>query len=71
MTSHTDLRFQESFDNIEGWHGEINRYCSPSVVVSVVATKTDLPVHVKPSVAQAYAKDNGTLFAETSAKVRF
>eukprot|EP00045_Choanoeca_perplexa_P004590 m.39274 g.39274 ORF g.39274 m.39274 type:complete len:206 (-) comp12656_c2_seq1:476-1093(-) len=58
----------DSFENIEGWHGEIQRYCSPAVVVSLVATKTDLAIQVKPSDAKAYAKEHSTLIAETSAK---
>ena len=48
----------------------MQRYCSAAAVVSLVATKADLPIVVKPEKAKAYAKEHSTLVAETSAKVR-
>eukprot|EP00730_Choanoeca_flexa_P012029 TRINITY_DN3057_c0_g1_i2.p1 TRINITY_DN3057_c0_g1~~TRINITY_DN3057_c0_g1_i2.p1 ORF type:complete len:203 (+),score=25.34 TRINITY_DN3057_c0_g1_i2:132-740(+) len=56
-----------SFENVDGWYGEVNRYCAPSVVVALVGTRQDLPVQVRRE-ARQYARDNRMLTAETSAK---
>jgi small GTP-binding protein len=63
-----DVSNEQSFVNLEKWLAELRENTDPNVVVTLVGTKADLSNQraVAPERAQAYAKANGLLYAETS-----
>lgn len=61
-----------SFQNLESWNNEVNKFCSSTVVRMVVATKCDLSEQdrqVTEEEAQSYAASISASYVETSAKL--
>ena len=65
-----DITDHSSFENIENWLDKVKVNCPPNVVTMLVGNKCDLESdrQVSREEAEAYAKSNGMLFTETSAK---
>jgi GTPase SAR1 family protein len=65
-----DITSIESFERAQAWVKELQRQGSPNIVVALAGNKLDRQEarQVETTNAQAYAKDNGILFMETSAK---
>jgi len=63
---------QESFDHVEKWLGEVNRYVTnKSVPRVIVGNKADLDQHtISTEQGQALATSKGLRFLETSAKTQ-
>ncbi|CAK0861332.1 unnamed protein product [Prorocentrum cordatum] len=63
-----DLASDGSFSNVDKWLAELRENTDPNVVVALVGTKADLRDRreVPLERAQAYAKDNGLIYMETS-----
>mmetsp|Transcript_39981 Transcript_39981/g.124581 ORF Transcript_39981/g.124581 Transcript_39981/m.124581 type:complete len:217 (+) Transcript_39981:36-686(+) len=63
-----DISNEHSFQSLDKWLAELRENTDPNVVVALVGTKVDLGHRraVPPERAQAYAKSNGLLYAETS-----
>ena len=65
------LNNRTSFDNLQSWNNEVNKYCSQDIVRMVVATKCDLDEEqreVTEEDAEGYAASIGASYVETSAK---
>merc|ERR1712010_403571 len=65
-----DITNAESFARAKSWVKELQRQGSPNIVIALAGNKCDLASKrkVEASEASEYAKDNGLLFMETSAK---
>jgi len=63
-----DQASQKSFQNVQYWLLEIEKYGDAGVRIVVVANKTDLAPEVDTSVGKAYAEGKGLPFVETSAR---
>mmetsp|Transcript_13614 Transcript_13614/g.30027 ORF Transcript_13614/g.30027 Transcript_13614/m.30027 type:complete len:116 (-) Transcript_13614:39-386(-) len=64
-----DVTSQESFDHVNDWLSEVNRYASEGTCKLLVGNKSDRDDKaVKPEDAKAFADDLGIAFLETSAK---
>jgi small GTP-binding protein len=65
-----DITSIESFERAQSWVKELQRQGSPNIVVALAGNKLDRQEarQVEATTAQAYAKENGILFMETSAK---
>lgn len=65
-----DITSIESFERAQAWVKELQRQGSPNIVVALAGNKLDRQEarQVETTNAQAYAKENGILFMETSAK---
>jgi Ras-related protein Rab-1A len=64
-----DVSNQESFDHVNDWLGEVNRYASEGTCKLLVGNKSDKPDKVvSTEKAKAYAATLGIPFLETSAK---
>lgn len=63
-----DVSSQTSFRNLDKWLSELRENTDPTVVVAVVGTKVDLEAErvVSSQAGQAYARQNGLLYMETS-----
>mmetsp|Transcript_4647 Transcript_4647/g.14979 ORF Transcript_4647/g.14979 Transcript_4647/m.14979 type:complete len:219 (-) Transcript_4647:129-785(-) len=63
-----DISNERSFQSLDKWLAELRENTDPNVVVALVGTKVDLAHKrvVAPERAQAYAKNNGLLYMETS-----
>ena len=61
----------ESFDHVEEWLQEVNRYSSDQTVKLLVGNKNDLEVVVDSEAARAKAERLGMTYVETSAKSAF
>jgi small GTP-binding protein len=70
-----DLTNPSSFENIPNWIEQINKYSQqePQIPIILVGNKTDLKDERKVDIekAKSYAKQNGLLYSETSAKDGF
>ncbi|PSS20877.1 Ras-related protein [Actinidia chinensis var. chinensis] len=65
-----DISSMDSFERAKKWVQELQRQGNPNLVTSLVANKADLETkrQVDNEVGEQYAKENGLLFFETSAK---
>lgn len=65
-----DVTNRASFNHLGEWLQEIREFGSPEVVVIVVGNKTDLEHQrgVSREEGETFARDNGLVFIETSAK---
>ncbi len=65
-----DITDHESFNCAKTWIEELQRQGSADIVIAIAGNKVDLDSkrEVYSSDAQAYAKENGCIFFETSAK---
>jgi len=65
-----DTTSEGSFQNVDRWLGEIDRYASENVVKVLVGTKCDMVIErqVAPATAQSLADDHGLAYFETSSK---
>ena len=65
-----DVTSQESFDGAKRWIAELKSLHAAQVIVALAGNKVDLEAsrQVSKDVAAAYARDQGILFLETSAK---
>ncbi len=65
-----DITSIESFERAQQWVKELQRQGSPNIVVALAGNKLDRAEarQVDIATAQAYAKENGILWMETSAK---
>merc|ERR1711968_207340 len=66
-----DITNADSFARAKSWVKELQRQGSPNIVIALAGNKCDLAAtkrKVEAQEAQEYAKDNGLLFMETSAK---
>jgi len=63
-----DISNEHSFYNLDKWLAEIRDNTDPNVVIALVGTKVDLSQRraIPAEKAQAYAKNNGLLYLETS-----
>ena len=61
---------QDSFSRAKSWVKELQRQGSPNIVIALAGNKCDRASErkIESSEASEYAKDNGLLFMETSAK---
>ncbi|KIR26278.1 rab family protein [Cryptococcus deuterogattii 99/473] len=61
---------QTSFEKAKSWVRELQRQADPSIVIMLVGNKTDMDSQRKTSreIGEQYAKEEGLLFAEASAK---
>ena len=66
-----DRTSQESFEHVEEWLQEVNRYASDQTVKLLVGNKNDLETVVDSEVARAKAERLGMTYVETSAKSAF
>lgn len=64
-----DLTKRDSFDTLPEWHKTIVDSCDPSVVISLVGSRCDLPNRaVSYEEARQYAEKNNFNYLEVSAK---
>lgn len=65
-----DLTSKDSFERAKKWVQELQRQGNPNLVMVLVANKADLEAKrtVENEDGEQYAKENGLLFFETSAK---
>ena len=65
-----DVTDPESFKSIEMWLGEVSKHAGPNAVKLLIGNKCDMEEDRKVSKAQgeAYAREKGFKFLETSAK---
>merc|ERR1712065_84925 len=65
-----DITSIESFERAQSWVKELQRQGNPNIVVALAGTKLDRAEarQVDIATAQSYAKENGILWLETSAK---
>ncbi|KAA8534993.1 hypothetical protein F0562_029996 [Nyssa sinensis] len=65
-----DISSMDSFERAKKWVQELLRQGNPKLVMVLVANKADLETkrEVENEVGEQYAKENGLLFFETSAK---
>mmetsp|Transcript_24290 Transcript_24290/g.26984 ORF Transcript_24290/g.26984 Transcript_24290/m.26984 type:complete len:201 (+) Transcript_24290:25-627(+) len=63
-----DVTNENSFEHVESWLEEIEKYCSGSVQKLLVGNKSDLPKAVPTATAEGFANERDVLFMETSAK---
>merc|ERR1711991_513282 len=65
-----DITSIESFERAQAWVKELQRQGNPNIVVALAGNKLDRAEarQVDIATAQAYAKENGILWMETSAK---
>ena len=65
-----DITSIESFERAQAWVKELQRQGNPNIVVALVGNKVDRAEarQVDQTTAQSYAKENGILWMETSAK---
>lgn len=66
-----DRTSQESFDHVEEWLQEVNRYASDQTVKLLVGNKNDLDTVIDSESAKAKAERLGMTYVETSAKSAF
>lgn len=59
---------EQSFDNLETWRKEVERYSPTGVPIIIVGNKIDLPRKVPTSKGQAYADKFNFPFFEVSCK---
>lgn len=61
---------ETSFEKAKSWVRELQRQADPSIVIMLVGNKTDMDSQRKTSreIGEQYAKEEGLLFAEASAK---
>ena len=61
---------QESFERAKAWVTELQRQGNPNIVIALAGNKTDLSIKrkVQAEDAEAYTKEAGIMFMETSAK---
>ncbi|KIL85834.1 rab other [Fusarium avenaceum] len=64
-----DVTSRESFENAARWLGEVRDHAEPDTVTMLVGNKTDLKNRrvVKTEEGRKFARENKTLFVETSA----
>ena len=63
------MKWQESFEALDSWLFEVEKNATPGVMKMVIANKSDLDTkEVSKEMGEEYAKKNGLLFMETSAK---
>jgi small GTP-binding protein len=65
-----DITSQDSFEGAKRWISELKSMHTPDVVIALAGNKVDMESSrvVETDVAAQYARDNGVLFMETSAK---
>eukprot|EP00754_Rhynchopus_humris_P018341 Rhum_TRINITY_DN14599_c4_g3::Rhum_TRINITY_DN14599_c4_g3_i1::g.102067::m.102067 len=65
-----DITNQQSFDNIGIWLQELRAHVQPSAVITLIGNKCDLEAkrQVSKEEGEKFAKENGLVFMETSAK---
>lgn len=64
-----DVSSQDSFDNVQDWLTEVNRFSSADTVKALVGNKSDRPDKaVSTEAGTKYAKEHNMPFLETSAK---
>jgi Ras-related protein Rab-5C len=65
-----DVTNRESFEGAKSWVSELQRRGDPNVIIALAGNKTDLKEHrlVSAEEATAYAKANGIIYMDTSAK---
>ncbi len=63
-----DVNNPISFENLDGWIKELEENIGQRIPVLMVGNKIDLERNVKSEEAKAYAKKNGFLYSECSAK---
>ena len=61
---------EASFEKAKSWVRDLRRQADPSLIVLLVGNKADMEAQrqVPRELAEAYAKEEGLLFAEASAK---
>ena len=61
---------EASFEKAKSWVRDLRRQADPSLIVLLVGNKADMEAQrqVPREMAEAYAKEEGLLFAEASAK---
>jgi Ras-related protein Rab-1A len=67
---HKDITNLESFESIQQWYKEIDRYASDNISKMLIGNKSDLAANraVDAAVAKVYADSQEMKFMETSAK---
>ncbi|KAF8820946.1 Rab 5 [Cardiosporidium cionae] len=65
-----DITSKFSFDKSKSWISEVYAIQDPNIVIALTGNKDDLEAEreVDPEVAREFARENGILFMETSAK---
>lgn len=64
-----DVSRRETFNHLAQWIEDVRRYADSKMVIMLVGNKSDLPRHeVTYEDGAQFAKDNGLMFIETSAK---
>ena len=65
-----DITSEESFERAKAWVSELQRQGNPNIVIALAGNKTDLSIKrkVQAEDAEAYTKEAGIMFMETSAK---
>ena len=65
-----DTTRRESFVHLSRWLAEAQQYARPNITITLVGNKADITHkrQVQRSEGEAFAKENGLLFLETSAK---
>ena len=64
-----DISRKESFEKVSIWLDECRKYSNPNTTIMLIGNKCDLPERqVSKEEGEAFAKANGLLFLETSAR---
>lgn len=64
-----DVTNRDSFDKCQSWVQELNEKANPNIIITIVGNKIDLDGHqVSKEEAEDYAKKNGLVYYEASAK---
>mmetsp|Transcript_16451 Transcript_16451/g.36210 ORF Transcript_16451/g.36210 Transcript_16451/m.36210 type:complete len:229 (+) Transcript_16451:192-878(+) len=64
-----DVSRRSSFEHLDSWLQDLRRYTDEGTVIALVGNKSDLAEReVSPAEGEAYARCNGLLFCEASAK---
>uniref|UniRef100_A0A6B2G1N5 Ras-related protein Rab-2B (Trinotate prediction) n=1 Tax=Myxobolus squamalis TaxID=59785 RepID=A0A6B2G1N5_MYXSQ len=65
-----DITRRETFDHLQSWIDDTRQHGTPNVVIMVIGNKSDLEDkrEVKKEEGEAFAREHGLIFMETSAK---
>nr|VZI01355.1 unnamed protein product [Spirometra erinaceieuropaei] len=66
-----DITRRDSFNNLPSWLEDLRQYANENAVIMLIGNKCDLEVQraVSTEEGQAFARENGLLFIETSARM--
>ncbi|CAO3632201.1 unnamed protein product [Mucor hiemalis] len=65
-----DITRRDTFENLPVWLEDVRQHANPNTVITLIGNKCDLEKHrqVSREEAEAFAKEHGLFFLETSAK---